>query len=173
MAAKKKKLSKAQRNVAVDTALFGLFSLALAQEATGLALHEWVGLAALGTAAVHYVLHSKWLVSNGKRFFGKLPLKTRASYVLNGLLLANAALLAYSGLSISEVAAPGLISNASPGIWSEIHESASGAFIGLVAAHLALHWKWILGMFKKYLLKPFSGLASPRSTTVQTTQKGA
>jgi hypothetical protein len=156
MAANNKKLTKAQKNVLIDTTMLGLFSVALAQEATGLAFHEWVGLAAAGTAGVHLLLHGKWVVQSTKRFFGKMPRKTRASYLLNGLLLANVGLIAFSGMSMSEVAAPGLINSGSAGIWSDIHEAAAGAFIGIAGAHLALHLKWILSMGKKYLVQPLA-----------------
>ena len=163
MTKKKRKMSKAQQNVIVDVGLLGLFMTALAQEATGLALHEWLGLSFVGAATGHLLLHSKWVAQSAKRFFGKMPWKTRANYILAAALLANVGLVAYSGVQISEVAVPNVITtNANLGLWQDLHEGAAGAFSGLVGAHLLLHWKWILGMSKKYLAKPFNNLRLPK-----------
>ena len=163
MTVKTKKMSKTKRNVLVDIGLLGIFLATLSPEATGLAIHEWLGISFGAAVAGHILLHWKWVFSMTKRIFGKLPLQARINYLLNALLLADVLLVAYSGITISEVAAPGLISSAgSSRLWLGIHEASANMAMVLVGAHLALHWRWIFSMLKKFLVNPLLSMSSSK-----------
>ncbi len=163
MANKTKKMSKTKRNVLVDIGLLGIFLATLSPEATGLAVHEWLGLSFGAAAAGHILLHWKWVLSMTKRIFGKLPMQARINYLLNTLLLADVFLVAYSGISISKVAAPGLIfPTGSSRFWLGIHVASANMAMVLVGAHLVLHWKWILSMTNKFMVKPLMSLGAPK-----------
>ena len=165
--ASKAKRSKSKTNLLLDVGLFGLFLATLEPESTGLALHEWLGLSFAGAVVAHLVLHWKWMVHVTRRFFGKLALQARINYILNVLLFFSMATLAFSGLVISRVAAPDLLAlAASERIWRGLHEVSANLSFALIGLHLALHWKWILSMFGKYLVKPVTALAATRKPQV-------
>jgi len=161
MAPTKKKSNATKTNLIVDIGLFTSFLIAMAPEATGLLIHEWLGIA-FGAAIVgHLLLHWKWLVQVTRRFFGKLPPQTRGNYILNTLLFVDVIFVILSGLMISQVATPSL-GQGNAGIWYGLHETSANLSMLLVAGHLALHWKWILNAIKRYAIKPVISIGQVR-----------
>lgn len=69
MEIKKKKLNPIKTNLWVDVVIFLAFLLALDPRTTGIAIHEWLSLAAAGAAIVHLLLHWQWIVEVTRRFF--------------------------------------------------------------------------------------------------------
>lgn len=117
----------------------------------GLAFHEIAGVAMGGAILTHILLNWRWVAKvTVKLLDRKLPFRTRLSYVLNLLLLASMGLVIVSGLFISRVVFPNLrFGNES---WFKMaHMSVSYLVLILVAVHIGLHWKWVVGVFHQII----------------------
>lgn len=152
---KKKKLNQTIFNLVVDTGLAGVFALVYDPDNTGLFLHEWLGVWFAAAIVGHILLHWKWVVAATKRFFGRLAKQARINYLLNTLLFIDITAIIFTGLMISEWAVPGLGSLMIPSrVWLSLHVASASAAVGLIFAHVALHWKWLFNIAKRYVLKP-------------------
>jgi hypothetical protein len=159
----RKKTNPVKVNFLVDLAIFAAFLALLEPHTTGMAIHEWLGIAFGAAAVTHLVLHWKWLVATTRRILGKLPRQSRVSYLLNTLLFAAMTILIFSGLMISEVALPALGLNLSPGFtWRALHTQMSDVVLILLGLHVALHWKWIVTTTRRYVVAPVAARLSRR-----------
>lgn len=151
----KHKTNPVKVNYLVDLTIFTAFLITFDPHSTGLALHEWLGIAFGAAAVVHLLLHWKWLVATTRRFLGKLPRQSRLNYVLNTLLFGAMTLLIFSGLMISEQALPALGLRLPEGFaWRSLHFQSADAAIILLGLHVALHWKWIVSTTRRYVIAP-------------------
>src|SRR6187455_328514 len=89
-------------NLIVDSVIFLAFLVAMAPHFTGMAIHEWLGIAFGAAITTHLLLHWQWIVEITKRFFGKAQWSARINYILNALLFIDITLIIFSGLMISE-----------------------------------------------------------------------
>jgi cytochrome b len=150
-------------NLIVDIAIFLAFLVAMAPHFSGMALHEWLGIAFGAAIITHLLLHWQWLVEVTKRFFSKTQWSARINYILNALLFIDITLIIFSGLMISEVALPFVgIQLAQSGSWRGLHGTAANLFLVLVGLHVALHWQWIVNMFKRFVLTPLAPRRAPQ-----------
>lgn len=156
---KKKTANPTKTNFLVDALIFAAFLVAMDPRLTGIAIHEWLSFAFAGTIIVHLLLHWQWLVATTRRFFGKLVGQARLNYALNALLFIDFTLIIFTGVMISESALPALGINLSGGsAWRMLHSQTADLAVLLLGLHVALHWKWIVNTFKRFLLKPFASL---------------
>lgn len=153
------KINSTKLDVLVDVIIFLMFLIATDPRVTGIAIHEWLGLAFGAALIVHLLLHWKWIVTVVRRFLSRLPGQVRLNSLLNILLFIAATLLVFTGLMISRVVlAPlGLPPNRDF-FWRWLHNFATDAAVIIVGLHLALHWKWIVNVFKRYFVQPLSTL---------------
>lgn len=117
----------------------------------GLAFHEIAGIAMGDAILTHILLNWSWVAKVTLKLFDrKLPFKTRLGYVLNLLLLASMGFVIVSGILISRVVFPNLrFGNES---WFKMaHMSVSYLVLILVAVHIGLHWKWVVGVFHQII----------------------
>jgi hypothetical protein len=144
-------------NLIVDSAIFLAFLVAMAPRFSGMAVHEWLGIA-FGVAIVtHLLLHWQWLVEVTKRFFGKAQWSARVNYILNALLFVDVTIIIFTGLMISRSALPLLgIELGQGGSWRMLHTLTANLFLALVGLHIALHWQWIASTVKRLALAPRS-----------------
>jgi len=164
MDAKPAKANRNMINLIVDGVIFLAFLVAMAPRFSGLAVHEWLGVAFGGAIMTHLLLHWQWIVEVTKRFFGKARWSARLNYVLNTLLLIDLTVIIFTGLMISQVALPFLgVDLAQSGSWRGLHELSSSLFLPITGLHIGLHWQWIVNMLKRYVLAPFA----PRRGTPQ------
>lgn len=114
----------------------------------GLTFHEIAGLAIAAVFFTHVLLNWQWVKKvTVKLFDRKLPVKTKFGYVLNLLLLITMAFIIISGIFISRVVFPNI--NIGNERWFQVtHISISFLVLILVAAHVGLHWKWVVNVFK-------------------------
>ncbi|MDF2787619.1 MAG: hypothetical protein K0S80_717 [Neobacillus sp.] len=114
----------------------------------GLTFHEIAGLAIAAVFFTHVLLNWQWVKKvTVKLFDRKLPVKTKVGYVLNLLLLITMAFIIISGIFISKVVFPNI--NIGNERWFQVtHISISFLVLILVAAHVGLHWKWVVNVFK-------------------------
>lgn len=159
-------------NLIIDSAIFLAFLVAMAPRFSGIAVHEWLSIAFGAAIVTHLLLHWQWLVEVTKRFFGKAQLSARVNYVLNALLFIDITLIIFTGLMISKVALPALgLTLAAGGGWRGLHELTANLFLPFTGLHIALHWQWIVNMFKRFVFAPLSGRRTAQITA--TPQKGA
>lgn len=146
---------KTLRNLLIDFVIFAGFLLAAEPRITGETIHEWLGLAFFVTAMVHLLLHWNWVVNSVNKFFRRLPLHARINSVVDLLIFVGFTVVTLSGLMISKSVLSTLgISLSGGGSWKQIHSLASDVSVFLVAAHFALHWSWLTGVFRKYVGNP-------------------
>ena len=149
-------------NLIVDSAIFLAFLVAMAPHFSGMAVHEWLGIAFGGAIITHLLLHWQWLVEITKRLFSKTTWSSRINYILNILLFVDITLVIFSGLMISEVALPFVgIELAQSGSWRGLHGTFADLFMVLVGLHVALHWQWIVNMFKRFVITPLALRRAP------------
>jgi cytochrome b len=160
-------------NMIVDSIIFLAFLVAMAPHFSGMAIHEWLGIAFGAAITTHLLLHWQWLVEVTKRFFSKAQWSARVNYILNALLFIDITLVIFSGLMISQVALPLIgIQLAQSGIWRGLHGTAANLFMVLVGLHVALHWQWIVNMFKRIVITPLAPRRAPQlsAATAQSAQ---
>jgi hypothetical protein len=143
-------------NLWFDLAIFVAALVAPAMRLTGLLIHEWLGIV-LGIAIIgHLLLHWQWIVGVTRRFFGKTTWSARINYILNSVFFVAMTLIIFSGIMISKVALPQLgIQLSSDMNWRMLHTLAGDVMVFVLAAHVALHWKWILNTTNRYMLQPW------------------
>lgn len=155
-------------NLLLDISAFVAFLAVTSPKLTGLAIHEWLGLALGGALITHLLLHWSWLVGVTKRFFGKVSWGARVNYSLNTLLFVAFTTIIFTGVMISEVTMPLLgVSFAGSGLWHQLHKLATDAAVVLVGLHVAVHWRWIVSTTRRIFRRPqpARALRSPELAT--------
>ncbi|MPN18508.1 hypothetical protein SDC9_165868 [bioreactor metagenome] len=160
---------KTIRNFLIDFVIFGAFLLAAEPHITGDTIHEWLGLGFFVTAMIHLLLHWGWVANAVKKFFKRIPVSTRINSIVDLSIFVAFTVITITGIMMSKSVLPTLgISVSRGGAWKQIHSLASNISIFLVAAHFALHWSWIVGVFKKYVGNPVKSMfqKQPQLTVV-------
>ena len=149
-----KAASDTRKNFFLDISLAIAFFIAMSPMFTGISIHEWLSVALGGAVFIHLALHWRWLVATTRRFFGRLPLQARINYALNFLLLAAFTLTMVSGVMISKSVLPLLGVPMQPGfVWKMLHHTMPNVLLVVTGLHIALHWKWIVNAFQRYILR--------------------
>lgn len=153
-------------NFWLDAIIFGGVLAALQPRLTGIAIHEWLALAAAATLVLHVVLHWDWVMGLTCTFFHNLLHVSRLNYLVDGLLFVMFTIAMTSGLVISRVVMPAFgLQMLSSRSWLEIHNTSANTTLLLVALHFALHWSWVKNTFYRLIVTPFhrrSVRAQPR-----------
>jgi hypothetical protein len=135
----------------IDWILFALFLISFFVDLTGLALHEWLGAAAVILALYHLLVHRSWVAAVTRRFLARTSLQARSFYLADAGLLLGFLLTGASGLAISTwLDLP--LSNFNA--WSHLHLMASILTMLLVVLKIALHWRWIVSAAWRYAVDP-------------------
>jgi hypothetical protein len=125
-------------------------------------IHDWAGVAMLLGAALHILLHLKWISCVSKRYFGKLAKQARINFTLNSLLLLAFVLVNISGLvAWLALGQGGYRGGRNPGYnatpigmtrhqWNDLHLWSGMAIVAILLIHVALHWKWIVCTARRY-----------------------
>ncbi len=149
-------LLKLAVDITLTVALLGLWSITL----TGLALHEWFGVALIGVILVHLLFNWSWIVATTRRFVRALRTQVRINYVLNVALFVTMTIVIFSGLLISEVALPTLGLSGSPNMFLRfLHILSSDTLLVIVGLHLGMNWKWVVSTVRQL----FTRSRHPRS----------
>jgi len=155
-------MSKQNKNrLWLDLVTFVTLLIVSAPRVTGDTIHEWLALALGGAIVVHLLLNWTWIVEITSRLFTKGAKGSRINYVLNWALFASGIMVMLSGLMISKSVVLffglSLPENMS---WRQLHELSTNITMILMGSHLALHWNWIVNMFKR--------MAAPRLSSTNT-----
>ncbi len=148
------RINATARNLYLDIALTAGFLLTLKPFLTGIALHEWLGLAVGGGLIVHALLHRKWIAAITCRLGRKMPWRTRACYLLDALLLLAFGLLIVTGVLISQAVMPAIGILIMPSLLlAQAHNIAAWVALGALAHKLGLHTEWIVNAVRCHILK--------------------
>ena len=140
-------------NLMVDLAIFAAFLVAMVPRFSGMAVHEWLGMAFGAAIVTHLLLHWQWIVEVTRRLFGKLQWSARINYILNLLLFIDITLVVFSGIMISRSALPLMgITLVGGGSYRGLHEITANLSLVLIGLHVALHWDWIVNMLWRFVL---------------------
>jgi hypothetical protein len=137
-------------NAIIDSIMFSAFIVTTAPQFTGISLHEWLGLGLAGLTVVHLVRNWAWLVATVNKLLSSDTVHNKTSIILNIVLFVLFTLVTYSGIAISEDVMPWLgitwLANAD---WRMLHNLFSNLTVIAMAAHVALHWNWIVSIVHK------------------------
>jgi uncharacterized protein DUF4405 len=150
--------------LALDTAIFIAFLVAMDPRSSGIAVHEWLAVSALAAIVVHLLLSWDWIVQITKRFTSKVNGQTRINYILNWALFIDVTVVMLSGLMISQAVVPSLGINLPQNFtWRSLHDLSANLFLLLLGLHTALHWNWVADTFKRHIFQPLGRLFSAKS----------
>ncbi len=136
-------------NAVIDIGMLVVFLITTAPQFTGISWHEWMSLALGGVAIVHVVLHWQWVVAVASHLIQKATWSSRFSFFLNLCLFVAFTLVVYSGIAISEAAMPFLgVVIFDNRAWRFLHHTFSNLSLVIIAVHVALHWRWIVNIFR-------------------------
>jgi 4-amino-4-deoxy-L-arabinose transferase-like glycosyltransferase len=130
----------------IDAALLVAFIIDMNVGFTGLAVHEWLGLAIAVVVVVHLLLHADWIERISRRLTTNAPTKERLRWFVDAGLFVSVGLVIVTGVLISEVALS--VIGTHDRFWRWLHVTAVDWAVYLVAIHLALSWRWIVRVTK-------------------------
>ena len=152
---KKAAISKTKLNLLLDIALFLIFAVTYQAKATGITLHEWLGVGIAAVIVTHILLHWQWVVSITHQFFKKLKAEPRLNYIVNAAIFVSFTTTIFSGLMISHSVLHFFgLEPADSGFWKMLHFTSADATVWLSALHVALHWRWLVDAVKRYVVAP-------------------
>jgi len=153
-------------DIGITLAMLALLSVAL----TGLALHEWLGIAFIAVLVLHLLLHWQWIAGAALRWLRSLSWQMRLTFLVDSVLFVTMTLVIFSGLVISEVALPLMgLTTSRNFAWRAIHSASSNGVLVLVSLHLALNWRWIVAAAQRMLprLQPVNTASAILDSTTQ------
>jgi len=156
------KTNKQKHNWLIDAALFSAFLLSFWLELTGVALHQWLGIAIGAVAGYHLLTHWNWVKAVTDRFFKQTSTQLRLYYVIDATVLIGLATIIVTGLVISTWFDLALTNYA---LWKSLHVIASIGTLAAVVIKLELHWRWIIATARRYIL-PQPQQVAPAATGI-------
>lgn len=149
---------KAKHNWLIDAALFAGFLGSLWLDLTGVAAHQWLGVAVGVLAGYHLWAHRGWVKAVTGRFLGHANRQSRVFYLVDAGLAAGFAAIGLTGLAISTWLDLSLASYAA---WHTVHVAASAGTLALLVAKIGLHWRWIIGVARRSIFPARGPAARP------------
>ena len=129
----------------VDAILLALYLLLLAPRLTGLAWHEWIGLAMAAPILVHVLASWRWIRTTAGRLLVKATPRARINAALNTALFVMIVIEISSGVAISRVAMPRLgVATIDDRSWRALHNLTLNWLLLAAGLHLAMNWAWVV-----------------------------
>ena len=129
----------------LDLALFGALFLAYNPAWTGVALHEWLCVAAIAPLLFHVTINWNQTLAMLRRLTTGLRARPKVNLVVDVCLFVAAVTAMLSGLLISQYVARTFGFTIQPTVfWWDAHRWSADATILLLLVHFALHWRWIV-----------------------------
>jgi hypothetical protein len=151
------KTNKQKHHWLIDAALFIGFLAAFWLELTGVALHQWLGIAIGVGAGYHLFTHWAWVKAVTERFFKQTSVQARLYYLVDATVLIGLATIIVTGMVISTWFDLALTNYAA---WRTLHVIASIGTLGAVVVKIGLHWRWIVSTARRTIFTTSSGRAS-------------
>lgn len=138
-----------KRRIVFDGAMLAVYLLSALPVLTGIAAHEWIGLAVAVVFAIHLTLGMAGVFRMAKAGSRAGKAVRIANIVLDALLLAAVAVVTVSGSMISATILPAL-GHVAYGyyFWNPLHAAAAKALLALLLVHVFVHIPWIVGFAK-------------------------
>ena len=134
----------------LDALLLALFLLIQSPRITGVAAHEWIGLAIAAPLLVHVLLSWHWIVSKPARLMARGTWRQRINYLINVALFVAMVIAIVSGAVVSRVALPAVgIHTIYDADWFETHDFWSNVLFVCIGLHLAMNWGWVLAVMRR------------------------
>ena len=134
----------------IDAVLFLGFLVSYLLDVTGLALHEWLGVAVGILAVYHLLVHWQWVKAVTRRLLGRTSGEARWFYAMDVGLTVGFLTILVSGLVISTWLDLPLQNYL---VWRDAHILSSLATLLLAVIKIGFHWKWIICVAKRSLFK--------------------
>jgi hypothetical protein len=167
------KQDKQKTNWLIDAGLFIGFIGSLWLDLTGVAVHQWLGLAVAVLTGYHLWKHWPWVKAVSGRLFGGASGRSQAYYLVDAGLAAGFAAITATGVLIStwlDLALPGYAG------WHAVHVAASAATLALLIFKIGLHWRWIVDVGRRKVFgttpRTPAAPAMPGATTPTATPLG-
>lgn len=135
----------------LDTTMFMCFAALLSWRLTGVATHEWLGLALIALILAHLVVHWGWVEAQIANAVRSTRRRRLIPFLLNAALFAAMGITLISGVAISKVAVPNALSPEAYLRWHGIHETATTFTVLILGLHVALNWDHIRGGVRRAL----------------------
>jgi hypothetical protein len=145
-------------NWIVDALLFTGLCITAIIDLTGLALHQWLGLAVGILAGYHFFSHWIWVKSVTQRWFGRTSGQARRFYIIDAGLLIGFSLILLSGLAISTWFDLTLSNYAA---WRSLHVMATLITLVLAVIKIGAHWRWVVKIGQR-MVNTFSGMTESK-----------
>jgi hypothetical protein len=146
----------ARARLLLDLVLFAVLLVAYNPSWTGLAVHEWLCVAAAVPLLFHLIVNWEWVVQVARRFGERLRAMPRVHLVVDTGLFVAAVSVMVSGLMVSQAIARALGLVIVPdSAWVLVHSWSADATIALLLIHFVLHWRWVVSTARR--------LSGPRS----------
>jgi hypothetical protein len=157
-----------KNNLLLDFLILTGFLLSFFLKLTGLAIHQWMGVALFLLTLIHLVNHWTWVINVAGHFFGKMKPRLKTYAVMDGLLLIGFAMICLTGLVISTWFNLNIGNYTT---WLNLHIYFSIGTLILTVIKIGMHWRWILITANKIFKKspaisepvPSSGLTATLS----------
>ena len=137
-----------KRKAALDVVAAALFAVAVLPQLTGIAAHEWLGIAALAALLVHLAARLDALAGLCRAAAHRSFLAL-ARVALDAALFLTLAVCAVSGALVSATVLPafGLFA---PGyfVWDPLHAASAKVLLALVLVHAVSHAGKLAGFLK-------------------------
>lgn len=141
----------------LDLALFCALVVAYNPAWTGLAVHEWLCVAAIAPLLYHVIVNWDQTLQILRRFAVIVRAAPKANLVVDAALFVAVVTVMLSGLLISQAVAGALGVRILPsGLWMTVHAMSADATVALLLVHFALHWMWIVKATRKLSRTPRS-----------------
>ncbi|MGN6472762.1 MAG: DUF4405 domain-containing protein [Mycobacteriales bacterium] len=154
----------ARGELVFDAALLVAFTLVYAIGFTGQAIHEWLGVSIGAALVVHLTLHWDWVLRISRNLVSRRG-RARIPWLINLMLLAAMTLCVISGIYLSVVFLPAIgLSSIGPqgsiGFWRRTHSLTANLTLILVPIHVAMDWRWIVGVTRNVVRRRRAGAAA-------------
>jgi hypothetical protein len=140
---------------------------------TGIAIHEWLGLAVIVPLLVHVIINWDATLRVIEKFVDRLLSASRINVLVDVALFVSTVAVMLSGLMVSQTIAGLLgLATAPNAMWVALHSFTADTTIALLLVHFVLHWRWLTSVAfrlvpaEKPVLAP-ARVPSPSSQTVQ------
>ena len=154
MESKKKNTNKTVLLLLVDAVLLGGFWLVNQVKLTGIAFHEWFGLALGLILVLHLAMHWRWVVNTAKKFFRRSGIMQRVRLVLDIVGFAAFFAIIISGILMSRSVLPALgLTGLHSFSLKMIHVISTYVTIIMIVGHLLLNVGTVYKMLKSMLPK--------------------
>jgi len=160
--------NRIQNKWLIDAGLFAGFMILFWLDLTGMALHQWLGVAIGGLAVYHLVTHWKWVTAVTERFFKRTSPQARLYYLVDAGLGAGFMLILATGLVISTWFSLSLSNYAA---WKNVHILSSIATLLLLVVKIGAHGRVIVQTARKTIFAPEESL--PQLQTAKPAQAQA